>query len=188
MLRLRARLSLASTHAREREYVAALRPFYHAVATVEEVDCAGVDEYGTTRVLGRELLGRRIVVARLGDTIVAMNGTCPHRGADLSLGWLNDACDAIVCRYHGFEWGADGWIQRIPALDVAGRALPTGAGWRAETYPTIVRYGLVWVCLDQEPRLPIVDVAEDDDPRIRPTRPTATGLGGDVRTHGRGVA
>jgi vanillate O-demethylase monooxygenase subunit len=150
---------------RRQAYCGGLAPFFHAVATVDELDTLGVDEYGTQRVLARELLGRRIVIARLQDGVVAIDATCPHRGADLALGWVNDTCDAVVCRYHGFEWGADGSIRRIPALEAVGRSLPTGVGWRAETFPTEVRYGLVWVCLAREPRLPVVDLpqAEDDD-------------------------
>jgi len=89
----------------DERYVEALRPYYHAVATVQELDEVGVDEYGTQRVLGRELLGQRLVIARLDGDIVALNGTCPHRGADLGLGWLSDDGCAVVCRYHGFEWG-----------------------------------------------------------------------------------
>jgi phenylpropionate dioxygenase-like ring-hydroxylating dioxygenase large terminal subunit len=150
---------------RRRRYVEGLTPFFHVVASVDELDRLGIDEYGTQRVLARELLGRRIVVARLHDGVVAMDATCPHRGADLGRGWVNDACDAVVCRYHGFEWGADGTIRRIPALEAVGRSLPTGPGWRAETFPTVVRYGLVWVCLAAEPRLPVIDLpqAEDDE-------------------------
>jgi Rieske [2Fe-2S] domain len=70
----------------ETDYLQALRPFYHAVATVEELDAVGTDDYGTPKVLGKELLGQRIVLARLGGEVVALNGTCPHRGADLGLG------------------------------------------------------------------------------------------------------
>ena len=148
----------------EESYLRALRPFFHAVATAKELDELGVDEYGTPKVLGRELLGERLVLARLDGEIVCLHGTCPHRGADLGLGWLSaDGCN-VVCRYHGFEWGADGRIARIPALEAAGKPLPTGAGWRVERHPTVVRYGLVWVCLEQEPQLPLLDVPEADNP------------------------
>ena len=160
---------------RHRAYLAGLVPFFHAVATVAELDALGVDEHGTPRVLARELLGRRIVVARLRTGVVAMDATCPHRGADLGLGWVNEACDAVVCRYHGFEWGADGRIQRIPALEAAGRSLPTGDGWQVETFPTELRYGLVWVCLAAEPRLPVIDLPEAEETDFRQLlQPTET--------------
>lgn len=168
-------VELAAAEERRRAYYAGLTPFFHAVATVDELDALGVDEYGTQRVLARELLGRRIVIARLQNGVVAMDATCPHRGADLALGWVNDACDAVVCRYHGFEWGADGTIQRIPALEAVGRSLPTGAGWRAETFPAELRYGLVWVCLAAEPRLPVIDLPQgEDDDFVTLQQPTET--------------
>lgn len=138
------------------------------MATLSELESVGTDEAGCPRVLARELLGERIVVARLGSEVVAMHGTCPHRGADLALGWVSEASDAIVCRYHGFEWGANGRIVRVPALEAAGKSLPAGKSWCAATYPTIVRYGLIWVCLGAEPRLPLVDVFEAGDPAYRP--------------------
>ena len=160
---------------RRRAYLAGLEPFFHVVASVEELDDVGVDEYGHAACprTGAARPAHRRRPAPHG--VVAMDATCPHRGADLGLGWVNDACDAVVCRYHGFEWGADGAVCRIPALEATGRSLPTGAGWRVETFPTVVRYGLVWVCLAAEPRLPVIDLpeAEDDDFRSLP-QPTET--------------
>jgi len=115
------------------------------------------------RVLGTVLLGERIVVARIGGQVVAMHGTCPHRGAALEVGWLSPDGEAVTCRYHGFEWSASGRIRRIPALEVAGHALPTGSGWCVQTYQCEVRYGLVWVCMDPSPRAPIMELPEAVD-------------------------
>ncbi len=149
---------------RERAYLASLRPFYHPVATCEALDGVGVNVHGLPRVLSAEVLGQRIVVARLGGEVVAMRGTCPHRGASLALGWLNADRSAVVCRYHGFEWGAGGRLQRIPAFDVDRRPVPTGPGWCVETYPTVVAHGLIWVCLEPSPRLPVLAAPPTDDP------------------------
>jgi nitrite reductase/ring-hydroxylating ferredoxin subunit len=101
-------LSAKTAEEREQAYLAALRGFYHPVATVHELDTLGVDEHGMPRVLGKELLGERIVLARLDGQVVAMHGTCPHRGVALERGCLNAYRCAVVCRYHGFEWGANG--------------------------------------------------------------------------------
>ncbi len=155
---------LSTEAAREQAYLASLRPFYHPVATEEALDSVGLNAHGQPRVLGAEVLGQRIVVARLGGAVVAMRGTCPHRGASLALGWLNASGDALVCRYHGFEWGSDGRLQRIPAFDVDGRPVPTGPGWCVETYPTVVAHGLIWVCLEPSPRLPVLAAPPSDDP------------------------
>lgn len=115
------------------------------------------------RVLGAVLLGERIVVARIDGRVVALHGTCPHRGAALEIGWVSADGLGVTCRYHGFEWGASGRVRRIPALESAGHALPNGAGWCVQTYRCEVRYGLVWVCLSATPRAAIMDVPEADD-------------------------
>ena len=88
---------------KEQAYLAALRVFYHPVATLQELQEVGTDEHGMQRVLAKELLGERIVIARLQGEVVVMHGTCPHRGVALACGWINTACSAVVCRYHGFE-------------------------------------------------------------------------------------
>lgn len=149
---------------REQAYLSALRGFYHPVATVQELEGVGLDEHGMPRVLGKELLGERIVIARLDGEVVAMHGTCPHRGVALERGWLNADRSAVVCRYHGFEWGKGGRLACIPALAAEGRALPRGEVWRVQTFPTVVKYGLIWVCLEAEPRFPVLRAAPEDDP------------------------
>ena len=149
---------------RERAYLASLRPYYHPVAPRAALAAVGQNEHAQQRVLAAELLGERIVLAELEGRVVALRGTCPHRGAGLGLGWVNADCSAVVCRYHGFEWGASGALRRIPAFEVEGRPLPVGPAWRVETYPTVVQYGLIWVCLEAEPRLPLLAAPPHDDP------------------------
>ncbi|MGH9531781.1 MAG: Rieske 2Fe-2S domain-containing protein [Terriglobales bacterium] len=73
---------------KEHAYLAALREFYHPVATLQELEEVGIDERGMQRVLPKELLGERIVIARLQGAVVAMHGTCPHRGVALARGWV----------------------------------------------------------------------------------------------------
>ena len=153
-----------TAEAREAAYLSALRGYYHPVATFAELEAVGTDEHGMERVLGKELLGERIVIARLDGEVVALHGTCPHRGVALERGWVNADCSAVVCRYHGFEWGASGRLKRIPALDAESKATPTGEVWRVGRFPTVVKYGLIWVCLDPEPRFPVLDAAPEHDP------------------------
>ncbi len=147
----------------ERAYVESLQPFFHPVATLDQLRQVGHDEHGMQRVLATELLGERIIIAELRDQVVAMSGTCPHRGTGLALGWVNHQGTAVACRYHGFEWGAAGAISRIPALDAAGLPLPTGKDWCNRVFPTVVQYGLIWVCLQAEQTLPIMPVPEAAD-------------------------
>jgi phenylpropionate dioxygenase-like ring-hydroxylating dioxygenase large terminal subunit len=73
-----------------------------------------------SRNLGRdpvpiERMGERIVLWRDGaDVAHAQEDRCPHRGARLSQGRVQDG--TIVCPYHGIAIDADGRIASVPAL------------------------------------------------------------------------
>src|SRR5258708_754665 len=92
---------------RDRSYMAGWRPFFHPVATVAELDAPRLDEQGRQQPLGVELLGQRLIVARMRDGIAALSGSCPHRGTALEVGWLNPDHTMVVCRYHGAGWCPD---------------------------------------------------------------------------------
>jgi len=94
----------------------------------------------------------------------AFRDVCVHRGTALSLGAVEG--DEIVCAYHGWRYGADGACTAIPQL-ADSRRVPARA--RAVAHRCAERYGLVWVALE-EPRWPLPDVPELDDPRWRVVR------------------
>ncbi|TPL72293.1 Rieske 2Fe-2S domain-containing protein [Mesorhizobium sp. B2-3-15] len=52
-----------------------------------------------------DLVGEPIVVFGSGDSVGAVRGRCPHRGADLSKGFVQG--NALVCPYHGMRFGPD---------------------------------------------------------------------------------
>jgi phenylpropionate dioxygenase-like ring-hydroxylating dioxygenase large terminal subunit len=89
------------------------------------------------------LLDTRLVVFRTGggETVVLRN-RCPHRGGALHLGRV--AGDMIECAYHGWLFGADGACTHVPA-NGAGAPVPKNA--KVDSYPVVLRYGLVWTCL-----------------------------------------
>ncbi|HEX3513069.1 MAG TPA: aromatic ring-hydroxylating dioxygenase subunit alpha [Trebonia sp.] len=89
------------------------------------------------------LLGTRLVVFRAasGKTVVLRN-RCAHRGGALNLGQVTG--DNIQCPYHGWQFGADGSCAHIPA-NPPGTPIPKNAA--VDSYPVVVRYGLVWTCL-----------------------------------------
>lgn len=68
--------------------------------------------------------GTAVVVADLGGRKVVASDRCPHRGAPLSAGTIEDGC--LVCPYHGWRFGPDGRAVEIPALG-DGAALPPRA-------------------------------------------------------------
>jgi vanillate O-demethylase monooxygenase subunit len=151
----------ASDMERVAAYLEAWRPYFHPVATTAELDAPRLDEFGRQQPLGVELLGQRLVVARIGDGVAALAGTCPHRSAGLHVGWVADDGCAVVCRYHGAEWSSDGSLRTLPAMAVEGHQTPR---WRIASFPAQERYGLIWVCLEQQPRFPLLEFPEAEDP------------------------
>jgi phenylpropionate dioxygenase-like ring-hydroxylating dioxygenase large terminal subunit len=104
------------------------------------------------------LLDQPVVLFRAGEEITALRDLCIHRGAPLSLGWLDDG--GIVCAYHGWAYGPQGECVRIPSLP-EGKTIPRKA--RAQRYQVEQRYGLVWVCLEGEPAQPVPPYPPYDD-------------------------
>jgi len=82
--------------------------------------------------------GEQIVLFRKPDgTPVALEDACPHRKLPLSKGRLQG--DRIECGYHGLTFDCSGRCIRAPGQ----KAIPPGAFVRA--YPTLERWGLVWI-------------------------------------------
>jgi len=107
------------------------------------------------------LLGEDLVLWRHNDQIFAWQDLCPHRGARLSLGWVEE--NALVCPYHGLAFDSAGQCIHIPAqpdLQASTRAC-------VRTYQTQERYGLVWVSLGN-PTQDIASFPEWEEPSYRP--------------------
>jgi 5,5'-dehydrodivanillate O-demethylase len=86
---------------------------------------------------------------------------CPHRGAQLSVGWVRG--DNIRCLYHGWTFAADGQCVEQPA-----EPEPFCAKIRIRSYPTQEYLGLIFAYLgeDEPPPLPrYLDFEEDGDLR-----------------------
>jgi vanillate O-demethylase monooxygenase subunit len=87
--------------------------------------------------LGRKVCGESIVFYRaLEGKVAALEDFCPHRGAPLSLGYVQEG--KLVCGYHGLEMGCQGKTIAMPGQRVGG--FPT-----IRSYPVEERYGFVWV-------------------------------------------
>jgi nitrite reductase/ring-hydroxylating ferredoxin subunit len=90
------------------------------------------------------LHGERLVVWRSeGGAIGAWSDRCPHRGMRLSFGAVDN--DSLICAYHGWTFGSDGYCRKIPAHpgNVPSRAA------RARIYPATEADGYIWVCLGE---------------------------------------
>ena len=129
----------------------ALRHFWHPVALESDVPADAP--------LGVRLLGERWLVARLGGRLVGMRDRCPHRLVPLSAGTIVD--DEVQCAYHGYRFDAAGRTTSIPALDT-GAAIPPKAC--VDTAHVTTRFGMVWMCLADEPIDTLLDDAAYRDP------------------------
>jgi vanillate O-demethylase monooxygenase subunit len=118
-----------------------LASFWHPVALSDAVAAAPV------RV---ELLDVEVVVWRTSAGVHAAKDVCMHRGGQLSRGTLRG--DLLVCPLHGFHYDGSGACRKIPAL-ASGAPIPSRL--KLQTYNCVERYGLVWVCLAETPRLPL---------------------------------
>lgn len=87
------------------------------------------------------ILNLKFVLYRdVSGKIVALEDRCPHRGAALSLGWVENGC--IRCPYHGWKFQSDGICTEIPANE-ASAPIPKKAA--VNTYPVAEKYGFVWL-------------------------------------------
>jgi vanillate O-demethylase monooxygenase subunit len=134
---------------------AVLSGFWHPVAFSSEV---------ADGPFAATLLDLKLVLYRSGGEVVCAPDLCRHRGAMLSLGSVSDGC--VVCPYHGARYGADGRCTGLPGR--AGGEIPPV--FHLRRFPAQERYGLVWICLNPEPRFPLPDWEESEWPNMKKTQ------------------
>ncbi|MFT4089319.1 MAG: aromatic ring-hydroxylating dioxygenase subunit alpha [Asticcacaulis sp.] len=123
---------------------------WYVACTSDEID---------NRPLGRQICGERMVIYRGADNQpVALEDFCPHRGAPLSLGYVENG--NLVCGYHGLSMGCEGKAESMPGQRV--RGFPA-----IRKFAAIERYGFVWVWADSydsadASRMPELHWAESD--------------------------
>ena len=96
--------------------------------------------------------------------VIALKDQCPHRGAALSMGWVDNDC--IRCPYHGWQFQANGRCVDIPS-NAPETPIPPKA--RVETYPVQEKYGFVWMFygdLPEAERPPIPPLPEYEEPGL----------------------
>jgi phenylpropionate dioxygenase-like ring-hydroxylating dioxygenase large terminal subunit len=94
--------------------------------------------------------GRPVGVTRFGEPLVfwrtpagdpvCLRDACPHRGAALSIGRLQQG--AIECPFHGFTFDPSGRCTLIPAN---GRSAEVPKAFQAAGYPAREAHGFIWV-------------------------------------------
>ncbi len=107
-----------------------MRQFWHPVAQSQELisgEAKPIRIMSEDFTLYRGQSGRPYVVAQ----------RCPHRGTQLSAGWVEDDC--IRCRYHGWKFDGHGQCVEIPA-----GSAEYAARTRIARYPTMDHIGLIF--------------------------------------------
>jgi vanillate O-demethylase monooxygenase subunit len=140
-------------------------------------------------VVGYTLLETELVVARFANgDILAADVACPHKGARLSAGCVQDG--QLVCPYHGWSFAADGACGSIPSLLEPNPDKLALA--HLQTYRTAERYGFIWVKLDDRPlangrthELPAVPEFDDAEwsYHVGPAMPFAAGWRREVENY-----
>ncbi len=138
----------------------ALMPFWYPIAFSRDVK---------NQPVATKLLDQRLVIWRTSAGLSVANDICLHRGVPLSMGRVDG--EALVCKYHGFHYSADGRCVLVPANpDIA---IPPKLCLK--TYPVQEAYGLIWTTLG-EGAYNLPDFHEWDDPDYQQILPEAVDL------------
>jgi phenylpropionate dioxygenase-like ring-hydroxylating dioxygenase large terminal subunit len=131
-----------------------LRNYWQPVALVDELQ-------GSRPVKAVRLLGEDLVLFKEKDRYGLLERHCPHRGADLAYGRLEDG--GLRCSFHGWLFDTSGKCLQTPA-EPAGSRLCEHIRQRA--YPVAVKSGILFAYLGagEPPAFPHFDcfVAPDE--------------------------
>ncbi len=113
--------------------------------------CLGLAKDYTEKPVRLDYFGTRLVAFRGIDDgeVHILNAFCPHMGADLSKGCVRG--NSIVCPFHAWTWGGDGFCNDIPYA----KRIPPKA--RIKSWPTTEQNGLLFVWNDPEGNPPIAE-------------------------------
>ncbi len=127
-----------------------LRNIWHPVAYSADVHA--------DRPTPGALMGERLVIWRHEGSVRVFSDLCRHRGASLALGRIDDGC--LRCAYHGWAYDGDGAVVDIPSRPELSGSLNASV----ENFPAIESAGIVWACLDPDPRFAVPELPILQDP------------------------
>lgn len=136
---------------------AVMRQYWHPAALSDEL---AVDR----PVIPVTILGERLVLFRDSDgELGLMDRACPHRGADLCYGRLED--NGLRCPFHGWHFDRHGQCVEQP-----GEPADSTLYQRIKTtsYPVIEKNGIIFAYLgsDEPPQLPNLDCFRAPDTHV----------------------
>jgi phenylpropionate dioxygenase-like ring-hydroxylating dioxygenase large terminal subunit len=121
-----------------------LKNYWYAAARSEELT--------SSRPIGRNVLGEKLVLWRSAKGVVAQIDRCLHRNALLSEGAIVKGC--LACPYHGWTYDSSGKCVNVPSDGPQSKGVPDV---QLETFPVREQDGLIWVWMGG-------DVAPDKEP------------------------
>ena len=107
------------------------------------------------------MLGADFVLFRDSEgAAYCISNVCPHRGSSLADGALYKD-GTLACPFHGWRFNGAGECTLIPSRRDH-EACVVAPGTRTDAYAVQEKYGLVWVCLGDDPdaAYPIFDMPE----------------------------
>lgn len=125
-----------------------MRMYWQPAALVDELQ-------GERPVRPVRLLGENFVLFRDADGRYGLlDRDCPHRGADLAFGRLEDG--GLRCAFHGWLFDVAGNCLETPAEPADSRLC---AGIRQRSYPVVEKSGILWAYLGEgaPPAFPEID-------------------------------
>ncbi|MBY0398734.1 Rieske (2Fe-2S) protein [Myxococcota bacterium] len=112
------------------------------------------DEIGYGEVVVRHYFDQDLVVFRTASGQVAVfDPYCPHLGAHLGHGGRVEG-EGLRCPFHGWRFDTSGACSEVPYA----KRVPPNA--QAKKWPTLERYGFVFVWRDAEGRPPFFELPE----------------------------
>ncbi len=139
-----------------------MRSYWQPAALVDELE-------GDRKVIPVRLLGEDLVLFKTGTdengqtTYGMLRRDCPHRGADLAYGRVEQG--GIRCAFHGWKFDADGNCLDTPAEPVNSRLC---AGIHQPAYKVMVKAGIIWAYLGEgePPVMPQLDAFAAPDTHV----------------------
>lgn len=93
------------------------------------------------KIIGVTRMGEKLAAWRtLKGELTVMADKCPHRGASLSLGTVNQDC--LQCPFHGFEYDSRGNCSSVPAN---GKNAEPPKALHVTSYPVREEHGFVYI-------------------------------------------
>jgi len=126
-----------------------LRQFWQPVAFSVDLD---VKRPRRVKILGEELTLYRDQAG--GAHLV--DGSCAHRGARLSLGWIEP--DGLRCRYHGWKYDFSG-----QCIDQPAEVRSFAKKMCIRSFRTVERYGVIFALLAPRSNAPFIEMFGRDD-------------------------